>query len=297
MRDLILYNHFSGKGLFEKRLYILKRKLEEKGDIVDVYYTEGRKSMTRKAFSDGMIYDRFIVIGGDGTLNEAINGLMRLEKRPPVLYIPNGTVNDVGHALGLSRNVKKILKLLDTEPVLRDIGKINNRFFSYVAAAGKFTNVSYGTKHKKTKKVFGKFYYYSKFFKDLAKTFKYKFKLNGEEICDAYAFFILNNPRLASLWIHKKNGVKLNDGCVYMYIFKQHTHFSFLNLIWFLLFGDEGKRHMIEAYGSFFEIELDQKVTLNIDGEGSITDNKFSIEIIRQAIPFYVSKKAKKKYF
>ena len=297
MRNLILYNPYSGRGLFEKKLFILKEKLENRGEVVDVYYTEGEKSLISKSFCDGMIYDRFIVIGGDGTLNEVINGLMRLDNKPAVLYIPNGTVNDVGHALGLSKNINKILKLLDSEPVLKDIGKINNRFFSYVTAAGKFTGVSYGTKHKKAKKIFGKIYYFSRFFKDLMKLHRYKFKLNGEEVCDAYAFFLLNNPRIASLWIYKKTPVKLNDGLMDLYIFKQHTHFSYLNLIYFLLFGDEGKRHLIECRDSHFEIELDKEVTLNIDGEGSITDNKFKIEVIKQAIPFYVSEKARRKYF
>ena len=39
--------------------------------------------------------------GGDGTLNETISGLMALEQRPPLGYLPNGSTNDFAASLHL----------------------------------------------------------------------------------------------------------------------------------------------------------------------------------------------------
>ena len=85
--------------------------------------------------------DTIIAAGGDGTLNETTSGLMRLpeEKRPPVGYIPRGTVNDVSHNLGLSKQPRQAAKdIVAGRPFPLDVGSFNDRWFNYVAAFGIF---------------------------------------------------------------------------------------------------------------------------------------------------------------
>ena len=68
--------------------------------------TTGPRDITRQIAERGTQYDLIVCTGGDGTLNEAVSGLMALpyEKRPPLGYIPGGTVNDVASTLGLSKD-------------------------------------------------------------------------------------------------------------------------------------------------------------------------------------------------
>ena len=70
-----------------------------------VHMTTGPRDITRQIAERGTQYDLIVCTGGDGTLNEAVSGLMALpyEKRPPLGYIPGGTVNDVASTLGLSK--------------------------------------------------------------------------------------------------------------------------------------------------------------------------------------------------
>jgi diacylglycerol kinase family enzyme len=53
-------------------------------------------------------FELVIVFGGDGTLNEALNGLMNKTHRPKLLYVPTGTVNDFGHYLKIPKDFKGV---------------------------------------------------------------------------------------------------------------------------------------------------------------------------------------------
>ena len=67
------------------------------GYEVTVHMTTGPRDITYQIAARGAQYDLIVCTGGDGTLNEAVSGLMALpyEKRPKLGYIPGGTVNDV----------------------------------------------------------------------------------------------------------------------------------------------------------------------------------------------------------
>ena len=78
--------------------------------------------------------DMVVCCGGDGTLNETINGVMQLSKRVPVGYIPAGSTNDLAATLGIpTGNIGKATDMIiDGHTNGYDIGLFNNRFFTYV---------------------------------------------------------------------------------------------------------------------------------------------------------------------
>ena len=119
------------------------------GYEVTVHMTTGPRDLTRQIAARGAQYDLIVCTGGDGTLNEAVSGLMALpyEKRPKLGYIPGGTVNDVASTLGLSKDtVRAAQEIMDGHPFPLDIGSFGpDRFFTYVAAFGIFTDVPYET--------------------------------------------------------------------------------------------------------------------------------------------------------
>ena len=69
------------------------------GYDVTVHPTRAPRDLTETIKEMGADYDLIVCTGGDGTLNEAVNGMMALEKRPPLGYIPSGTVNAVASTL------------------------------------------------------------------------------------------------------------------------------------------------------------------------------------------------------
>ncbi|MFR9189793.1 MAG: diacylglycerol kinase family protein [Anaerotruncus massiliensis (ex Togo et al. 2019)] len=147
-RMLFLINPHAGKAEIKGKALDLIDLFVRGGWEVTVHTTQRRLEIAdllpRRAGQYGLI----VCSGGDGTLNETITGLMRClpEGRPPVGYIPAGTVNDFASSLGISKNMHEAAAtILSGEPFLCDVGAFGDRYFSYIAAFGAFTDVSYQT--------------------------------------------------------------------------------------------------------------------------------------------------------
>ncbi len=83
--------------------------------------------------------DLIVAIGGDGTLNEALNGVMRgpASRRPALAFVPGGTANILARALRLPRTSAGIGHLLQHGVRRRiDVGWVNGRHFATIAAIG-----------------------------------------------------------------------------------------------------------------------------------------------------------------
>ena len=106
-RALIVCNAKSGlhKGL--KKINKIKDGLKDLYDI-DVYVSEYPKAITDKIKNEGNGYDTIITMGGDGTIHEAINGVMYLDKKPKMAFVPMGACNDVCHTYRY-KNIKGII--------------------------------------------------------------------------------------------------------------------------------------------------------------------------------------------
>ena len=108
-------------------------------------------------------YDRIVVSGGDGTLNEALCGVCGAvsdgKKRPELGFIPTGSTNDFAKSLKIPSDPLAAAKIAaEGELFPCDAGCFNGHPFTYVAAFGAFTKVSYATPQK-IKNLFGHFAY------------------------------------------------------------------------------------------------------------------------------------------
>lgn len=122
-------------------------------------------------------YDAVFAMGGDGTVNEAINGLAEKKHRPLFGFIPLGTVNDLGRALHLSLDPEEAIEQLSFEHVTQlDIGKVNDRYFMNVIAVGTIPEaINDVDSEEKTK--MGKMAYFVSGMKYLLKSDCYEFEL------------------------------------------------------------------------------------------------------------------------
>ena len=144
---MMIINPAAGKGGFRRSLPDALKMLSDAGYAVTVYFTESRGHATELAAQYAGAFPRLLVLGGDGTLAEAIAGLMPLDERPQVGYIPIGTANDVARTIGLPKNdiLAGAQRFIDGKPHDFDEGRRDGGYFNYVAAFGAFTEVSYAT--------------------------------------------------------------------------------------------------------------------------------------------------------
>lgn len=151
---MFIINPSSGKELAETFKGQTIETLVSMGYEVDVKETKGEGDATefaRQACTD--YYKLVIAMGGDGTINEAINGLAEQEYRPLFSFIPLGTVNDFARALGIPLDPKKAIEALKTaKPQFTDIAKVQNHYFMNILAVGQVAeDVSQVSVEQKTK--------------------------------------------------------------------------------------------------------------------------------------------------
>ncbi len=302
MRALVLYSAYSGNGRFIKKLDYIARVLKTKYDIVDFHKSQYKGSLSDHILLKGFKYDLILCIGGDGTVHEVINAIMKLDKKPTIAYIPAGTCNDSAKTVGLSKNINKTLKkILIGNTASIDVFKINDSFFVYGLRAGCLTEISYDTK-RELKKGIGKFGYYIQGLKSYMDTKTINIELEtkeGDIINGNFSLFLALNTRyLAGFKIHRKKRIYLNDQKIRITLIKKTS--KFMNVIdfgMFLIFGESYKHNIINFDTSGFKISSIQRIAYNTDGEMFDKHNIINVEVIPNEINIITSKRVYKRHF
>ncbi|WP_214797013.1 diacylglycerol kinase family protein [Exiguobacterium sp. s5] len=128
MRAMIISNPTSGAS--ETMLGEVVGTVESLYDEILIRKTLEQGDAARFAEASGS-FEHLIVIGGDGTLHEVVNGLMSLPKdeRPTVGLVPGGTCNDFARALDLPVEpieAARLFKMSHVQPV--DVMRVNDRY-------------------------------------------------------------------------------------------------------------------------------------------------------------------------
>ena len=147
---LMLVNPAAGRSTSHAALGSAVGTFCDAGYAPTVYFTTAPGAAVEMTERLAPGYERMVCLGGDGTLSDTIAGLMRLpaERRPHLGYIPMGTANDVASTLGLPMRQpgRAVEKILEGDGMPYDVGEMAGvGYFTYIAAFGAFTEVSYKT--------------------------------------------------------------------------------------------------------------------------------------------------------
>lgn len=148
---LFLVNPRSGRGQIKNRLLDILNLFSAAGYEVEVHITQKALDARDMVKSRGTGKDLIVCSGGDGTLNEVISGMAELDDPPVLGYIPAGSTNDFASSLKIPKNMVSAARTaVEGELFQIDIGRFcKDRYFSYVAGFGAFTEVSYLTPQDK----------------------------------------------------------------------------------------------------------------------------------------------------
>ena len=214
---LFIVNPRAGKRKSHAPLFDAVSIYSEAGYLVSVRVTSHPGEATELAEDLGEEFDLVVCHGGDGTLNETVNGVMRIpkEKRPAVSYLPGGSTNDFAASLNISSNpAEAALSAMRLEPRKLDVGRFGERNFVYVASFGAFTKTTY-TVPQDIKNVFGHFAYMLDGVKNLDTLCPYRMKITADgEVFDGEYLFgaISNSTSIAGLMKLSDEEVLFNDG-------------------------------------------------------------------------------------
>lgn len=196
---LLVYNPHSGTGTIPKYLSEIITILTAGGFVVTVHPTSAPLDGQIYISENAADYDIVVSAGGDGMLHELVNAVVTLPSPKPCGYIPAGTVNDYATSLTIPKDITKAAQtIINGEFISVDAGKLNDRYFSYVAAFGMFTDVSYST-DQKAKNIFGAGAYLMNAVRSLdirhfnETSTRLTIEANGEEITDEFIFGLCGN--------------------------------------------------------------------------------------------------------
>ena len=226
---LVLYNPISGQQKFAPSLSEVVNIFTSAGFLVTVYPTQAQADAGQIIARIGWGFDYIICSGGDGTVNEVIEAILQLDKRPIVGIIPSGTVNDFATSLGIPRDIIAAAEAIvrgQVKPV--DIGRFGeDKYFTYVAAFGLFTDVSYATPQGMKNKL-GNIAYILEGIKRLGTVQSHPctFNLDGEEISGDFALgLITNSQSVGGIKLPEVLDVQMDDGMLEVILIKMPENF------------------------------------------------------------------------
>ncbi len=252
---LLIVNPKAGKGTIKRKLPKIIKNFEKRGYEAKTVYTKVDYKPSDILKDNNKEWDLIVCCGGDGTLNELINAVMKLDKKPQIGFIPLGTMNDFARTIKLSTKKTFLAKNIDEGNIIpSDIGTFNNGYFNYVVAFGAFTPVSYVTSHK-LKRRFGKLAYFIVALRYLNKIRGYKLTIEaeGEKVTDEFIFGSISNSKsIGGFEWFKRSGVKINDGEFEMlFIKKPKNIWEYVKTIFAILF----KQHYKKQYFEYFQTD------------------------------------------
>lgn len=291
---LLVVNPYSGKGRIKGKLLEIIDVFVKAGRSVSVHITQKAQDACETVKKIGVNFDRVVVSGGDGTLNEVIRGTMEIPegKRPCIGYIPTGTVNDFASNMHISKNMLKAAQsAISGEQFKCDIGRFNDKNFVYVAAFGAFTDVSYETPQQ-NKNVLGQFAYLIEGIKKIHNLPSCKMKVRcDDEVLEGEFLLgmVSNSNRIAGFKTEKAFKAQLNDGLFEVILVKRPKTLMELNDLGARFLTQDMNSDLIKIFKtSSIKFESEEAVSWTLDGEfgGSVLSADICVK--REAVTLII---------
>ncbi len=287
MKGLFIINPSSGRQNFQEKLKSITGKLimEQICSNIDVFYTEKKDDALHKAADlTPEEYDFVVSVGGDGTLNEVIQGVIIGGSKIPVAVLSTGTVNDFANYLKLPQTPKDfcaMIKNFETKCV--DAGKINDKYFINVVAAGLMTDIGYKV-GKDQKAIMGKLAYYLEgaidFPQKFGQTMNLEFISDKGTMVEEVLLFMVANSSSVGGFKGMMPMASTTDGQFDVIIIKKMDIFKAVPLMISILQGDH-IRHPSVTYFQTSHLRIESMFGENykVDYDGEQLDVGFPLEV------------------
>lgn len=265
-------NPVSGKGDHAKRRERLEAVLTEAGIRFEVRETGGEGDAFRWA-RDAEGFDRVLVSGGDGTVMEAMSGLIESGRDTPLAQLPLGTANLLAQALDIPRDLEEALEVAVTGVAIRmDVGYLEgrDRYFALVAGAGWDAQLIEDAS-RPLKNRLGFFAYLLTGVRNLFRLQESRITLRMDDRVErfsAHTVMVVNVGEMAEMGFELAEGITPHDGKLDLAVVTPKDALGLARLLWRLLTrnlrdGREVRFFTVERA----RLEADPPLKVEIDGE------------------------------
>ncbi len=241
-------------------------------------------------------YQMIVCSGGDGTLNEVVQGLMYSGVRVPVGYIPCGSTNDFGRSLFFPTDIEKAAQwLMNGHPYHCDIGSFNDRRFLYVAAFGAFTSSVYETPQN-VKNVIGHMAYILHGMIHVGNIRPLHMKIECDDLTleDDYIYGMVSNTASVAGMLKLKN-FRLDDGEFEVLLIRMPNNIIDLQriIVQLLNIDEDIDPNYVQYFrASHVRFISNEEIPWTLDGEYGDATCDAEVSVVRRAVTFCVGEDA-----
>ncbi len=268
---MLIINPVSGRRTSLRFLPDIIRIFNENSYFVSVFPTGKRGDATAFAYTYSADFDIVVCIGGDGTLNETVTGIVKAGSTTPIGYIPSGSTNDFAMCHGISFDMlTAAMNIVTGTAKSLDIGKFGDKYFNYVSAFGAFSWLSYTTSQN-MKNVLGHSAYYIDAVKDIPKLKSHhlKFVADGISYEGDYIFgAVCNTTSVAGAFQLPDNMVDTSDGVFeVLLVHNPHSLIDWQSILTGVLTEDYSSPFLELFNAKSLKIQSDVCTDWSLDGE------------------------------
>lgn len=299
MKTELIINLTAGGGKPRPHLKTIFKYLKENGFNFKVSYTSHHGEaieLARKAADKGM--DLIVSIGGDGTVNEIVNGIMKSKNNPSLGIIPLGWANDFIKSVNIPSDITQACQILVQGKIKKiDIGVINSQiYFANICGVGFDAEVAQLANQMKSKhpnlRILSAFVYVFATVKKLLSPFGYhnvKIKFNGQKIHSKILFIAISNGKFYGGRFKITPRAILDDGLLEICLVEEMGRFKYLSIIPKVFKGTHTSIKGISFYrAKEVVIESSEIILAQVSGEVIEGQKKFTITLLPKSLKLIV---------
>lgn len=296
---LFIYNPVAGHFSLQNLDYVIEY-FQQRNTLIIPYRTTKDNQALVKFFQE-IQPDGVLIAGGDGTLSQVIQILMRHQIKVPAAVLPFGTSNDFAASLGIYNEKKNLEKYFDRiifeqKTQWIDVGKAtkdeDETYFINVASAGMFTSIAHEVDPEE-KHRFGKFAYYAHGLTEISNLHSMKLTIRTEK--DSYDvdafFFIITNSNTAGGLDNIVPMAKIDDGYFDLIAVQKCSIKQFLILTQKVLSRklDFTEEKLFHIQAQNFQIIPKESFVIESDLDGEKGLNlPLTIQVMTKALEFFI---------
>lgn len=274
----VIANPAAGRGRGERAIASVSALLRDKGldfELVRTGHAGHGEELARRALSDGC--RTVVALGGDGTVNEVVNGLSVDQDGGPkpaegvtLGVIPIGSGNDFAYAAGLpSRVPDAVERLAEGKARQVDVGCINDRLFVYGVGMGLIAEAN--VESRKITWLSGMPLYVAALFKALCfhyETYELDVTVDGVQSRRHAMVVTVNNGRRTAGAFHITPGARIDDGLLDLCLISPVSRLEIIRYLPLVVNGHHTGLDQVETLtGREIEIRSDGPLAAHVDGE------------------------------
>ncbi|WP_303839536.1 diacylglycerol kinase family protein [Selenomonas ruminantium] len=291
MQKLVLfYNPVSGHAAFKNKLDWIVEAFQRRGILLILYRTKKEGNEDFAEFLREVKPDGVLAAGGDGTVHECVNLLVKNQIDLPLGIIGSGTSNDFATYLKINEDMEAYFDKIASGSFKRmDIGRVGDKYFINVASAGMMTSIAHEV-DRRLKNALGKMAYYLKGLGEIPKfrAVPLVITADGEKHeLEAFLFVVINSGVVGSMKNVAKD-VAVDDGMLDLLAIKKCGIPKLMAITADLAAGRPvaEKEGVLHLQARTFHIAATESMQSDLDGEpGPLLP--LTIETIPQAIAVY----------